>query len=415
MHIFAKTENKKSSFGMYLLIYYLIIGSDCIVFCYNQNEALPRYSQYFMVAMSIFFFLYSTFKNNFILKKKDIFLFFTILFLLLSAVVHGEFSGGYISLIALFVLGNSFFKVIDPSEFKRIFLNIMTVICIVSLLTFVFSGFFLNLPFFPSVYNNLGREYRFFFFSNISLIDQGRNYGLFTEPSRFQAYLNLSLMFILFDIEKKVDIKRTALFIITLITTFSTTGFIAFTFIMAAFVLSGRTQIGNFYKILLVTAFLIAVAFLLGSSQEFYYSINKIALGEESISFATRINSFFANLKIISENFVFGTGISNADAAFKEALISLGGVSASTNTITFLIYFSKFGLIAGLYYSYNMINAVKNIGNGNYTIFLIISFIAATAGIAFIDSIIFCIIIFYPKKDITASEKEKSVNVYAVT
>ena len=182
MHIFAKTENKKSSLGMYLLIYYLIIGSDCIVFCYNQNEALPRYSQYFMVAMSVCFLFISIYKNKYMLNKKDIFLFFTIIFLIISAIVHSEFSGGYISLIALFVLGNCFFNVIDPNEFKKIFLNIMMVICIVSLLTFVFSGLFLKLPFFPSVYNNIGREYRFFFFSNISLIDTGRNYGLFTEP-----------------------------------------------------------------------------------------------------------------------------------------------------------------------------------------------------------------------------------------
>ena len=341
MHIFAKTENKKSSLGMYLLIYYLIIGSDCIVFCYNQNEALPRYSQYFMVAMSVCFLFISIYKNKYMLNKKDISLFFTIIFLIISAIVHSEFSGGYISLIALFVLGNCFFNVIDPNEFKKIFLNIMMVICIVSLLTFVFSGLFLKLPFFPSVYNNIGREYRFFFFSNISLIDTGRNYGLFTEPSRFQAYINLALLFLLFDNEKKVDVKKAVLFIITLITTFSTTGFIAFSFIISAFILSGKTKISSFYKISFVAFFCIIAIFLFLTNEDFYNSIIKLSSGQNSISFSTRINSFFANLKIISENLFFGTGISNADAAFSEALRSLGGASATTNTITFFNLFFK--------------------------------------------------------------------------
>ena len=413
MHIFAKTENKKSSLGMYLLIYYLIIGSDCIVFCYNQNEALPRYSQYFMVAMSVCFLFISIYKNKYMLNKKDIFLFFTIIFLIISAIVHSEFSGGYISLIALFVLGNCFFNVIDPNEFKKIFLNIMMVICIVSLLTFVFSGLFLKLPFFPSVYNNIGREYRFFFFSNISLIDTGRNYGLFTEPSRFQAYINLALLFLLFDNEKKVDVKKAVLFIITLITTFSTTGFIAFSFIISAFILSGKTKISSFYKISFVAFFCIIAIFLFLTNEDFYNSIIKLSSGQNSISFSTRINSFFANLKIISENLFFGAGISNADAAFSEALRSLGGASATTNTITFLIYFSKFGIITGLYYAYNMVNAVRNIGNKNNTIFLIIGFIAATGGISFINSILFSIIVFYPKTEtVKVLENEETSYAY---
>ena len=111
---------------------------------------------------------------------------------------------------------------------------------------------------------------------------------------------------------------------------------------------------------------------------------------------------------LIFENLLFGTGITNADRAFSVALSELGGLFASTNTITILIYFAKFGLIPGLYYAFNMINAVRNIGNRNNTLFLVLGFIMMTCGISFIESIIFSIIIFYPNRNKGMSSEDKN-------
>ena len=403
------TQKPKRTFWLYLLIYYLIIGSDCIIFCFNKNESMVKYSQYFMVFLSLCFSFFYLIKKKFVFEIKDLILIFVLFFLLFSAFYHREFSGGYISVMALFVLGNSFFDIIDVKEFKKIFLNLMTVICIVSLLTFVFSSFFLKLSIFPSFTNTLGREYRFFFFSNISLIDPDRNYGLFTEPSRFQAYINLSLIFIMFDNDEKINIKRMILFIVTLITTFSTTGFMAFAVILIAFLFSNRIKINKVTKMFIIVVLLLGIVFLFMNNEDFFYSIHKITLGESSRSASTRFNSFFANLKIIFENHLFGTGITNADRAFSVALSELGGLFASSNTITILIYFAKFGLIPGLYYAFNMINAIRNIGNRNNTLFLVLGFIMMTCGISFIESIIFSIIIFYPNrnKGMPAEDKNK--------
>ena len=387
---------EKTSIWMYLLTYYLIIGSDCILFCFNSNQKYVTFAQYFMVCVSLVFVALAIIKSGGQIKRKHLFLFFTILALLFTVLYYNEFSGGYISLIALFCLGTFFFDVIDPLKFKKAFLDLMTLICIASLITFFFADFCLEIPGIPSVYNTLGREYRFFFLSNISVFDPTRNYGLFTEPSRYQAYLNLALMFLLFDRTKKMNIKQIILFVATLITTFSTTGYIAFAIIVMAFIFSNRLNIKLSYKILFVACIGVVVALLFVSSEDFVEALVKITAGESSISASTRFNSFFANIKMIVDYFPLGTGISNANDAFSTALVDLGNLYASTNTITLLIYFAKFGLISGLYYAINMTKGVKNIAEETNPLLLIVAFVAMTCGISMIESIIFSIIIFYP-------------------
>lgn len=386
---------KTPSLFLYLLVYYLIIGSDSIIFSYNRNGTMVAFGQYLMVAMALVFFSISIIKGKFFRKMTSVFLLVTMLSLVLSMVYYMEFSGGYISIVALFLLGACFFDVIPPESFKKAFLDIMTAIAVTSLLTFFLAELFLELDVFPVYYNTNDRPYHFFFLSNISTVDLSRNYGLFTEPSRYQAYLNLSLMFILFD-KRKINIKRLVVFLLALITTFSTTGFIAFAFIFCAFLFSNKVRIKLWQKSVIIAGIAVAAVVLLQSSEDFISSLNKITMGQSDDSAATRFNSFFANLVVISENFLLGTGITNAEAEFASALYSLDNAFASTNTITILIYFAKFGVIPGLFYTLNMVKAVRSIGNGSAPIFLICAFIAMTCGISFIGSILFSIIAFYP-------------------
>ena len=117
-----RAATNKVSIWMYLLGYYLIIGSDCILFCFNRNEALIAFAQYVMVGMAIIFAGLALMKSRGRLKADYLFLFLTIIAILFTAIYYGEFSGGYISIIALLVLGRTFFDVIDPLKFKKVFL-----------------------------------------------------------------------------------------------------------------------------------------------------------------------------------------------------------------------------------------------------------------------------------------------------
>lgn len=395
---FTKKRKGKPSIWMYILVYFLIAGSDCTLFCFNQNKTFVNIARYSMVATSGVFLLLVLLKSKGKIKVKYLFLVATIVLVLFTALYYGEFSGGYISLISLFILGSTFFDIVDSKIFKKVFLDLMTVVCVVSLLTFLFPSFFLSIPIFPPIYNILGREYHFFIFSNISVIDQTRNYGLFTEPSRFQAYINLCLIFLLFN-KGKIDLRRIILFVITLITTLSTTGFVAFLIIMMAFILSPDVGLKANHKSLLLIFLGIGVVTLLFLSEDFVWAILKISAGETSRSASTRFNSFFANCIIILKYFPFGTGITHAEQAFSDALSSLGNVHASANTITLLIYFSKFGFAAGLFYFVNLIEAIPNICNGINSLLILLAFLAMTCGISMVESILFSIIIFYPKNE----------------
>ena len=61
------------SLFLYLLVYYLIIGSDSIIFSYNRNQAVVAYGQYAMVALALLFFGISLINRKAFRKKNHSF------------------------------------------------------------------------------------------------------------------------------------------------------------------------------------------------------------------------------------------------------------------------------------------------------------------------------------------------------
>ena len=109
MHTTPLSSTKKpNGIWMHILVYCLIIGSDCILFCYNKNRELVQLGQDLMVLASILFICLALLKSKGKVKPNYIFLFITIVAVLFTAAFHGKFSGGYISLIAPLSMGRAF-------------------------------------------------------------------------------------------------------------------------------------------------------------------------------------------------------------------------------------------------------------------------------------------------------------------
>lgn len=118
------------------------------------------------------------------------------------------------------------------TKFVFVFTRIMYFLCIFSLITF---ALLLSVPnvfsVFPTITNSAGLTVKNLLFSVIHNSDYfNSNFGMFWEPGAYQTFINLALYFQLF-ILKDLDTRRIIVFIVTIFTTFSTTGYIC-TFIL---------------------------------------------------------------------------------------------------------------------------------------------------------------------------------------
>ena len=391
-----KEKDLLNNIFYFCLTLFLISFSDSILFMYNSNNAIVALGQYAMVAFSILSFLICLLKQNSCLSKDYLLLFIAILFVVFSAVYHSEFTGGYISRIALFILGFCVCKICDIKKIMYMYQKIMMLICLFSLVGFVIMSVYGPLVFLPKVVNTGGRTFYWFGFSFMTTGTPVRNYGIFTEPSRFQAYINLSFIIEFFCNERKLNLKRVSLLGITLLTTYSTTGFISFGVIFLAFILSKKSDLSIFKKVMLIISF-VGIIVLVGSLTDlFSSSISKIEGGEDSESYSVRFNSLFGGIKMISEHFWLGTGVENANKLFIEATKNLYSVRAKTTyTNTLLMCVSKFGIVPGVYYICNLFQTLKSFSKSRFiAAILFFALFCMLSGISFIDSIMFNVLVF---------------------
>lgn len=132
-----------------------------------------------------------------------------------------------------FVLATS----IEVDEFTKIYGNIILFLSIFSLgiycINLVFPMIIQRLPYLSNVYTYSAEIHNAFFAVAITNSENIRNYGIAWEPGAFSLLVCVALMFEI-TFRENVNYKRVVIFIITLITTFSTTGYFAMAGILYA-------------------------------------------------------------------------------------------------------------------------------------------------------------------------------------
>lgn len=367
-----------------LLLFIILVSSDTLIFGTSNNEVIKTCAECASLGLGLALFFYSIAmkKNKYIVTRPQVSLFVVCTFILFDALIHQEFSGGYLLKITYFVLGFSLISIYGKDEFIDNYINIISIVAVVSLIGFVFSDLLTRIPL-PTVTNTSGGVFKTLILTNIPLFNIHRNFGPFSEPSRYQLFLNIALFFLLF-VKQHVDVKKVILIITTVITTLSTTGLITLILLFIGYLF--KKNIKNTHKILLVLICVMLLGSSIVLSQDVVNAFLKIERGEASSSFASRYNSIIAGLILVKDNFFFGTGIEKASSSYINAVAMFSDSTELSNANTILIHFSKFGFIVGFYFLINFIRNIKYLcGNKNWLIPLI-ALIVSISGISFLDS-----------------------------
>lgn len=391
---------KSFPLSLVVIIWLMVYLTDSQLFVFNQNRVLSSIAEYSIVFLSIVVFIVMALKNRKVFSTEVFVAILACVWLGFVGLIHGEFSGGYISKISLILLGVSFFTLFPREQFRDAYISIFRFIFICSLVGVLFSAIILQIGFIPVITNTSGANFKCMIVTNVSYEVPYRNFGPFTEPSRYQAFINLFIIFVLFGNKNTINWLNFSIGIITLITTFSTTGFISLSMILIAFFMQKRKGLSIWLKISLFFCIIFSTIILLKINENFLNSINKLSKGLESSSFTVRYNSIVASIRIILQNPVFGTGIKNNQAAFEKAVSAFSNNSEYINTNTVLLTFAKFGSIFGAFYLYHLIKSIRCFASSLSAVMLFLSFFFMLSGISMLDSAILNIFIFYHCKSV---------------
>ena len=189
-------------------------------------------------------------------------------------------------------------------------------------------------------------EFHSLLFTNIPTVSwsQARNWGPFWEPGAYQAFLNVALIFTLFIREKKGKhwILSSIVFTVAVISTLSTTGYLALFFIYLAYTFSNNKEKGftnTFGKIALICLALIGAIYVVFYS-DLFESVVTTKLQNEDTS---RYQFVIYGMKAFAESPLIGNG-----ASLSSVIHSFAGSDIS-RTNTFVAMFAIFGVLPGVY------------------------------------------------------------------
>lgn len=340
---------KEISFSILLLLYF--------IYFYKQKFAISKIDYFFFIIFSVILIFHY-------FKFGDI--------ILLSS------AGFYVTILI------AFYNIKAIKNFTEIYVNIMTILALISLFFYFFYYFF---NFKIGIQINEYSVHNFLYHYKNEGLPQIRNSGPFWEPGAFSGYLILALFFILRDIKNKKTLVSSCIIIATILTTRSTTGYIALAVIMVIYLIQERYF--EFSKTNFLKSFFFIFLFYLATYyvfSEVSFLRDKILLQNEIVFYeirnfqSTRVGNFYYDLEFIRQAPFFGIS-ANIDirSLFDPNAIDLffnQGNSLSGFTVRFGIIGMLTIMIIFFYYSYKK----------NKSIFLSINYL-----------VLICILLFSQK------------------
>ena len=356
--VLKKSKIISAIFTLTLMMCFLVRGSAVSI-------CIPEIGNVIWVLLIVSLLLYAVI-NNFKIKKGDIFnnkeVFTLIILSLPSLIVNYSTinSIAWVKYYTAILLAYGLSLCYDKEILVKKYVKIMLFFATVSIILYVMFNY-IKLPssFLPVITKQTDSRVRYYslFIYNIWIGESTRNCGPFWEPSIFAAYLVIALQFRCFFIKKDDHLKRDFIIIVfAILTTMSTGGYILLMITCLMIFWKNRKNNNVIIGVISLITIMLFILFL-PMIENWLLSLNyemfsKIFMFNERGTTLTRKVSFLTNIKIWSDNLLFGVGLNQIDfyyATVKE-LIGKSGLNAA-QTSTSGVFLASMG-ICGIYYNY---------------------------------------------------------------
>lgn len=345
----------KSNYIINYFIILLIVLSGNVYF----SLAHPKESRYILIASTLILLLYNLLNKTLVFRKKSLVKLLILLCLIATNFLFNTQNGINIKdLFFLIAIISSVYVLkerIGIDSFKTSYIYIMKWACIVSLVCYYLSILnILSINQFPFYTENMLGSYVFkytFYHSWGWGIGTTRNPGMFWEPGAFQCYINLAILFLVFDKSNNIQHKTSSyiIFIIALVSTQSTTGYIIMGLVILYAVLTLKIKIKNkIVRVLLIFISILSVIYFINND------VVSDKFNEDNSSYLVRNNDLKQSLNMIKDSPIFGVGYLS-DKQYSEQ--KLKNIEKNSNGI--LIFIIQFGLITFMFYLALLYRGIK--------------------------------------------------------
>lgn len=363
------TENNRNRIFIYVLIGLVIaVSGDTLLFGTNNNTVFINLKYLINVILFIGLSILLILRNMKIDKNALASLFILTFLILTSGFVNDEVSLGYFYKLLIVGLGLLVTTFIPLNIFIVYYDKIMTALASLSLVGYgayiLFNGI---INYFPIITNVSNREFYNLFVTYIpNYLYPGvliRNWGIFREPGVFQIYLVFGLLIQLFILHKP-NKYSIIIYIITILTTFSTTSYIALFLVLCGYFISidkYKKHKRNFLLIFVVTLSIIGTIVY---SDQGFERLNSVFEKLDDISHGSTIARFasvIVNMRVFFENPFFGIGFNKLAEVFPYYSLQQTGFITEDNTNMILIQFASHGLFYGTIWIVGCLNLSKKL------------------------------------------------------
>lgn len=341
------------SIGCMLLVLFTVYTTDTAYFTANISSKIILLITGLIASFSAY--IWFNLKRSYLLvsKYKLMFLFFFTSMAIATMIYNSDNIRSYYHIFLLLFCGFFISELMSFQVFTRMFKALMYFLCIASLIAFVLKPIIIQYLFmFPHFSNESEIEFINFWVTVVSLTGANRNLGVFWEPGAFQAYINLALILELFYNKRLPRTSYLLTFILTVLTTFSTTGLICLCLIITAYGIKTKFLYAKDFRIMAIIVLLITGLFVhvqLNPDLYFAEGVNSEfgKLSEAGGSLDERLNASISSLYVSMHNPFLGVGINNNMEIAGQMGSSLDrSFKFHANTVAY--WLASYGLILGL-------------------------------------------------------------------
>lgn len=371
----VKSYDKRLIAILFLLLY---LSMDTLLFGTNNNASYISIGQAFYVVCAIWLGF------EMIMKKKRIpFVFFLLSYILISAIINLDLSGGVILQLSAIIIGAS---IVVKYSFDSFIKNFDFLFCNLTLVGLILWVAYLTFPnffgVFPVIYNT-GEKCSFIFTGINNFIAEGftagfRNCLFFREPGVYAVFLIIILTVNLFYY-KRINKWHVIIYTIGIMSTLSTAGFVLLMAILFLFFLSKKNSKG-IVSIALIFLLLLMAYYYFKDDLVFAQIFGKLDSDSDSYaSTLSRKSSITLPLFLSFNHPIFGAGLSGFTNEFMALSknvyrITLDPSGNATNTI--LNISATYGIPVGLSLLAILVRFVKFIKpNSMYLVTILLTFI----------------------------------------
>ena len=414
MNLFALKYNKRNFFVSIIVLGIIFFSED--TFTFGTSASSVSFLKY-IVYIILFLVLCLKIGPDRYIKNNTLFLLIILSSIFLTFLSNLDFTGGYVYQFFIVTFAFLIATYINLDSFVVIYNKILFILCSISLFLFIVAtNFSWLLGYFPIQENIAAVQFTNIY---IACVMQGvgevRNTGIFREPGVYTTYILLGIIFELFYMVKP-RVLYVALFVVTLLTTYSTAGILVFMLVLAAYIISTRE---NSRKLKIATILVLFPLMIYVNFNETIFSNIFLKFNPDASSYGStmaRLASFVVNFDMLLKNPLFGSGLTNYTVLFESYAYEIYGLHLSASgqsTNSFMSLLATYGIVYGgvvIFSFYCFAGSIVKKGGGRLLLFVAFLMMFSNQDMRY--SLFFNLLIFFGLKYMSNKRQLHASTVY---